>query len=108
MIAQQNQIPDPLTDNAGILIKALQGRAQWGAEQKGVLEQLKLMLKRKGYISFVGHPNRYWLAPIVASYLYDVPLNRRGHLGVFRGERIRLVCVSSGRFDRQLMAGIFR
>lgn len=108
MIDSQLQIPDPLTDNAGILIKALQDRKTWGAEQKGLLEQLIHMLGRKRYITFVGNPGRYHLTLIGQSCLMDVPANKRGHLGAFRGQRIRLVCVSSGRFDRQLMAGVFQ
>ncbi len=104
----QLQLLDPLTDNAGILIKALQDRKTWGAEQKGLLEQLIHMLGRKQYITLVGHPARYNLTQIGQSCLMDVPTNKRGHLSAFRGMRIRLVCVSSGRSDRQLMAGIFQ
>jgi len=108
MTHPQLQLPDPLTDNAGILIKALQDRTTWSAEQKGLLEQLIEMLGRKRYITFVGHPARYHLTQIGQSCLMDVPTNKRGHLSAFRGKRIRLVCVSSGRFDRQLMAGVFQ
>jgi hypothetical protein len=108
MINPQLQLPDPLTDNAGILIKALQGRTAWGEEQKGVLEQLIDMLGRKQYITFVGHPARYHLTQIGQSCLLDVPTNKRGHLRAFRGQRVRMVCVSSGRRDRQLMAGVFQ
>ncbi len=108
MTHPQLQLPDPLTDNAGILIKALQDRTTWSAEQKGLLEQLIHMLGRKRYITFVGHPARYHLTQIGQSCLMDVPTNKRGHLSAFRGKRIRLVCVSSGRFDRQLMAGVFQ
>ncbi len=108
MTHTQLQLPDPLTDNAGILIKALQDRTNWSAEQKGLLEQLIHMLGRKRYITFVGHPARYHLTQIGQSCLMDVPTNKRGHLSTFRGKRIRLVCVSSGRFDRQLMAGVFQ
>ena len=107
MTHPQLQLPDPLTDNAGILIKALQVRQTWGAEQKGLLEQLIHMLGRKRYITFVGHPARYHLTQIGQSCLMDVPTNKRGHLSVFGGNRIRLVCVSSGRFGLQLMAGVF-
>ena len=39
------------------------------------------------------------------SCLYDVPTYRKGALTEFRGKRIRVVCVSSGRYDRLLMAG---
>jgi hypothetical protein len=108
MTNPQLQLPDPLTDNAGILINALQCRTGWGAEQTGVLEQLINMLGRKRYITIVGHLARYHLTQIGQSCLMDVPANKRGHLSVFRGKRIRLVCVSSGRFDRQLMAGVFQ
>lgn len=108
VIDPQLQIPDPLSDNAGIIIKALQGCAACDVEQKGLLEQLIHMLGRKHYITFVGHPARYHLTQIGQSCLMDVPGNKRGHLSAFRGKRIRLVCVSSGRFDRQLMAGVFQ
>lgn len=107
MINPELQLPDPLTDNAGILIKALQDRNTWGAEQKGLLDQLIQMLERKRFITFVGQPARYHLTQIGQSCLMDVPANKRGHLSAFRGKRIRLVCVSSGRFDRTLMAGVF-
>ena len=107
MTNPQLHLPDPLTDNTGIIIKALQSRAAWGAEQKGLLEQLIHMLRRKQYITFVGHPAWYHLTQIGQSCLMDVPTKKRGHLSVFRGYRIRMVCVSSGRFGRQLMAGVF-
>ena len=69
VIYPQLQLPDPLADNAGILIKALQGRTTWGAEQKGLLEQLIEMLGRKRYITFVGHPTRYYLTPVSYTHL---------------------------------------
>jgi hypothetical protein len=102
------QLPDPLSDNAGIIIKALQDSTTWGNEQRGLLKQLIDMLGRKRYITFAGHPQRYRLTQIGQSCLMDVPANKRGHLSAFRGKRIRLVCVSSGRLDRQLMAGVLQ
>ena len=108
MTNPQLHLPDPLTDSAGILISALQCRTEWGDEQIGVLEQLIDMLGRKRYITFAGHPARYHLTQIGRSCLMDVPANERGHLRAFRGKRIRLVCVSLGRLDRKLMAGVFQ
>ena len=102
------QLTDPLTDNAGIIIKAIQRPTAWGDEQQGLLEQLICMLGRKRYITFAGHPTQYQLTQIGQSCLVDVPANKRGHLRAFRGKRIRLVCVSSGRLKRQLMAGVFQ
>lgn len=59
MTNPQLQLPDPLTDNTGIIIKAIQGRAALDYEQKGLLEQLIDMLGRKRYITFVWDPSRY-------------------------------------------------
>ena len=108
MTHPQLQLPDPLTDNAGIIIKALQSRATCDDEQKGLLEQLIHMLGRKHYITFSGHPAKYHLTQIGQSCLMDIPANKRGHLSEFSGKRIRLVCVGSGRSDRQFMAGVFQ
>jgi hypothetical protein len=58
MITPLLQLSAPLSDNAGIIIKALPNRTTWGAEQNGLLEQLIQMLGRKRYINFVGHPGR--------------------------------------------------
>ena len=107
MTNTQLQLPDPLTDNAGILITALQCRTEWGDEQAGVLKQLINMLDRKRYITFAGNPAQYHLKQIGQSCLMDVPANKRGHLRAFRGLRIRLVCVSSKRSERKIMAGVF-
>lgn len=104
----QLQLPDPLTDNAGILINALQCRTEWGEEQTGILEQLIDMLGRKRYITLDGRAGRYPLSQIGQSCLMDVPANKRGHLRAFRGQRVRLVCVSSGRAGHRLMAGVFK
>ncbi len=108
MINLKLQLPDPLSDNAGILIRALQRRTEWGAEQAGVLKQLIDMLGRKRYITFVGHPARYHLTQVGQSCLMDVPASKRGLLRAFRGQRIRVVCIKSGPSDRQLMAGVFQ
>ncbi len=105
MIDPQHHVPDPLTDNAGILIKALRDRKSWGPEQEGLLTQLVDMLGRKSYVSFSGRSSRYHLKRIGQSSLFDVPPNRRGRLSAFRGQRIRLVCVGADRMDLILMAG---
>ena len=102
MTDTQLQLPDPLIDNTGIIIKARQDRKAWNDERKGLLEQLIDMLARKHYITFAGRPTRYHLTQIGQSCLMDIADNRRGHLGAFRGKRIRLVCVSFERFIQAL------
>ena len=61
---------------------------------------------REKYKYFLGSTNRYHLTSIGESCLYDVPTYRKGALAEFRGQRIRIVCVSSGHYERLLMAGV--
>jgi len=97
---------DNIKDDVRPFLDALVERKGWNDATKLALSELKKILKRKRYNSFVGHPSRYHLTRIGDSCLYDVPVDRKGVLTGFRGKRVRLVCVSSGRFDRVLMAGV--
>ena len=106
MFLAEEKLPDPLRGDIGKLISELQARIAWGQREQDLRAQLVDRLAKQGYVSFVGHPGRYHLTVVGESCLYDVPQNRRGTLKVFRGERIRMVCVTSGRFDRGLMAGV--
>ena len=100
------KIKDNIKDEAWPYLQRLNKRTSWNDESKEHLEKLKIFLNSKNYISFVGHPNRYHVTRIGDSCLYDVPTFRKGVLTEFRGRRIRVVCVSSGRYERLLMAGI--
>jgi hypothetical protein len=100
-----DKIKDNIKDEAWPYLLRLNKRTSWNDASKDHLEELKVFLRSKNYISFVGHPNRYHLTRIGDSCLYDVPTFKKGVLTGFRGKRIRVVCVSSGRYDRLLMAG---
>ena len=106
MFDLSEKLSDNVKDDVRPLLKILDKRTRWNAEAKQSLTNLIELLQKKQYISFVGHPNRYHLTRIGSSCLYDVPTYRKGALASFRGKRVRLVCVSSGRYDRQLMAGV--
>ena len=106
MFDLSEQLIDNIKDDVRTLLKSLDKRTCWNAEAKQSLNNLIKLLKKKKYISFIGHPNRYHLTRIGSSCLYDVPTYRKGALAPFRGKRVRLVCISSGRYDRQLMAGV--
>jgi len=97
---------DNIKDDVRPFLKILDARTSWNEDAKQSLIKLIALLKKKKYISFIGHPNRYHLTRIGSSCLYDVPTFRKGALAPFRGKRVRLVCISSGRYDRQLMAGV--
>jgi len=105
MFEISDKIRDNIKDEAWPYLVRLNKRTSWNDESKDHLEELKIFLKNKNYITFVGHPKRYHLTRIGDSCLYDVPTFRKGALTEFRGKRVRVVCVSSGRYDRLLMAG---
>lgn len=106
MFNQSDKIKDTIDDDVRPILDALNAREGWNTQGREHLAELKKLLKRKRYKTFIGHPTRYHLTSIGQSCLYDVPMYRKGALADFRGKRVRLVCVSSGRFTRQLMAGV--
>jgi hypothetical protein len=106
MFKIEDQISDNVKDDVSILIEKLNDRGNWNDEAKEKLAKLVTLLEKKGYIFFYGSPYRYHLYQVGNSCLYDIPTNRRGHLNIFRGKRVRIVCVSSGRYSRLLAAGL--
>ncbi len=76
----------------------------WTKAKRDIFKRLIELLEKNEHIFFRGHPDKYHLSVIGSSYFYNVPLNRRGHLSVYRGKLIRLVCVGLGRYDRDYMA----
>ena len=99
-------IIDTIEDDIQPLLQKLKSRTGWNAQARIDLDKLEAKLKRKNYITFIGQPSRYHLSSLGDSCLYDVPTFRKGALVPFRGKRVRVVCVGSGRFDRTLMAGV--
>lgn len=106
MFDRSKKMIDDIEDDIKTLLKSINDRTVWTQRCKDELEDLKKSLAKRKYKPFLGHPNRYHLSTIGESCLYDVPLDRRGELKSFRGKRVRIVCVSSGRYTRLLMAGV--
>jgi hypothetical protein len=107
VITESSIIKDEFVDDAMALIKVLNSRKGWNEEAKLNQEKLQKLLLSKGYIWFSGGFSRYIISKIGDSYLYDVPMYKRGHLSKFKGKRVRIVCVSSGTHTyREYMAGV--
>lgn len=107
MFEISQRLPDPLGGDIGALLLSMRALPTWTAEKASLNVALQAMLTARGYVRFVGHPSRYHLERVGESCLYSVPPSRRGVLRPFRAKIVRIVCVGSGRFDRQLMAGEF-
>jgi len=104
----EEKIEDLRRDSDGLLMERICSiPSRWSNEQEVLRLQLIESLTKKNYISFAGHPSRYNLGVVGQSCLYQIPNNRRGHLSVFRGKLVRVVCVRSGTHtNRYYMAGL--
>lgn len=97
---------DVSCDLIGACIARVNRLPTWTKVRRRHAEHLKRLLRAFGYVPMNVHYMRYGLTRIGQSCLVDVPQDRQGRLATFRGERIRLVCISSGpRSTRLLMAG---
>lgn len=108
MFKLEDKIFDPKSDDVGLILDQILAIPTYTKVKKQLHHTLIKLLEKRGYISFVGHPSKYHLSVVGDSCLYKIPINRRGHLKIFRGETVRLVCVRSGRYDRLLMANTIK
>lgn len=78
----------------------------WGREKNSHRARLISLLTEKNYIFFYANYTGYLSTTVGSSYLYDVPLYKQGNLKMFRGKRVRIICIESGCWRRGYMAGI--
>ncbi|MDB2313587.1 hypothetical protein N9V47_08060 [Luminiphilus sp.] len=105
MISEETVIEDDLGDDVSVILKAMADDDTWTSKKSALREELVSLLKKRRFLSFVGSPYKYYAHRVGESYLYDVPLYKQGWLKRFRGKRVRIVCVGSGRYKRGYMAG---
>ena len=104
MISEDTVITDDLDDDVSAILKAMSDDGTWTSKKSALREELVSLLKKRRYLSFAGSPYKYYAHRVGDSYLYDVPLYKQGWLKRFRGKRVRIVCVGSGRYKRDYMA----
>ena len=98
---------DEFVDDVLALLRFLTARKGWNNEAKLNQKKLWTLLDSKDYIYFTAGYSDYIASAIGDSFLYDVPMYKRGYLSKFRGKRIRVVCVASGPHRyRAYMAGL--
>ena len=106
MISESAILHDDYEDEVFSLLKELNNVGANSNKGKALKAEINSVLNKKKYISFPGHYTRYHLTRIGTSYLHDVPLYKRGYLSDFRGKRIRIICLDSGKFTFGYRAGI--
>ena len=88
MVPEDLMLDDNFQDDVYPLLQQLRNSTSWNKKTHETKELLRSLLKSKGYVSIVtANADRYHVTSIGSSYLYDVPLDKRGHLERFRGKR---------------------
>lgn len=105
LIRLEHVLPDLCEDILGAKILRLQSIDRWTAEKRKLQRDLEVMSPYFGYIGLWGDPRAYLVYQVGQSFVYDVPLDKRGNLSVFRGKRIRIICLGSGAFNRWIRVG---
>lgn len=106
MIPGNAILADDIDDEAKSILVEMAEELTWTKRKLNLRDNLVKLLSASGYVHYIGCPYRYCLHGVGNSYLYDVPLYKRGVLKPFRGKRVRIVCVRSGRYKRDYMAGV--
>ena len=104
MFNPADKIEDKCEDAAGQLMNALHQIPTWTKAKRAIYDELVTLLESQKHIYFRGHVDKYHLSVIGTSCFFNVPDNRRGHLSIYRGKTIRLVCLGSGRYERSYLA----
>lgn len=105
LIRLEHVLPDLCEDILGAKIHRLQTIDRWTAEKRKLQRDLEVMSPYFGYIGLWVDPRAYLVYQVGQSFVYDVPLDKRGNLSVFRGKRIRIICLGSGAFNRWIRVG---
>lgn len=106
--SQDDGIEDNLNDAVGELAKKIrlsQSRNRAYIELRTHFDQV---IKLNKYLVFTGNVINYGTWTVGYSRLFYVPESRRGPLSVFKNKVIRLVCIGSGRYTRQLAASAIK
>lgn len=98
-------LPDDLDDLIGARIvkwRKHDSRRREALQQKAALVSL---CERFGYRRWRLERKDYLLRCVGDVQQYDVPLNKQGRLSLFRGQRVRMICIGSGAFDVDALVG---
>ncbi len=97
--------PDPFDDILGAKIRRMQSIEGWTSEKRRLQRDLETMSSWFGYVGWTVDPRTYLVHQVGQSFLYDVPVHKRGNFAIFRGKRVRVFCLGSGAFTRWVRVG---
>lgn len=97
----ENADADEIDDAVGNLCRTISAIETWNGEKKRNGERLMKLISDENYKVFDGDVRTYGLGWIGESVVLNVEDKQRGHLQEFRGTKVRIVCVGTGRYRRK-------
>lgn len=98
MIEIENMFEDLRSDAVGCAISALRSKQKWNSEKYSLRDHLFEELKRQNYAKFSGTRAQFCMAGGIGfSYLYRVPLKKRGRFSSYAGKLLRIVYYASAK-----------
>ena len=110
MIPKDHILSDNRTDSISLLLADFYSASSGTKKKAGLRDGAIEQLGQAGYVRFNGDYRAYHVTQIGETLLYRVPSKKRGHLGRFCDQVVRIVCVGrvqNGPWSskRELMAG---
>lgn len=105
VIPTQDIIQDHGSDIVIAKLRRLNRLVHWNWRKCRLRDELEALCPFHGYIGFRADYRAYGLHRVGQSFQYDVPLNKRGHLKLLAGKRVRLICLYSGAYRIWVRAG---
>jgi len=97
---------DLRSDEIGQAICALRSMTIWTKAKFERKQDLFKLVAKENYIKWAKTRRYFWMCGGIGfSYLYRVPLNKRGHFAPFRGKLLRLVYLDSAKDYLQIGFG---
>jgi hypothetical protein len=103
---QLKKLSDPLNDSIGKLLQKFNEINTWTEEKHKLSAELSRLVEAESYLKFVADGNVIGLSSVGASCLFDIPATQRGNLAIFKGQKIRVICMSNHKYSKFNYAGI--
>lgn len=94
MLKIESKLEDNVDDLVRDTLNKIANIRFWNNEKKKHYEMLLKQLKKEKYDIFQGDFRDYHINRKTENCLYDVPLDQRGFLQKYRGQRVRLICIN--------------
>lgn len=104
--ARHDDLNDLLAAKLRQFWRAQDSHSGWTNELEHLRRDVERMCDLSGYKGLWVDARDYLVHRVGQSFLYDVPIDKRGKLSEFAGKRIRVVCTHNGTNQRYVRIGV--